>query len=94
VPENGSRYYAVLPRHGVPAELHLHERGKHGFGIRGAQGSPVGNWPEVAWAWLGASGFLTRPGAERSHFAGKASRFRERALSRSAVPRAPRWPCC
>jgi acetyl esterase/lipase len=61
VPENGLRYYAALRRHGVPAELHPYERGKHGFGIRGAQGLPVGNWPEVAWAWLEASGFLPPP---------------------------------
>jgi len=62
VPENSLRYHAALQRHGVPAELHIFARGKHGFGIRGAQGLPVGNWPEVAWAWLGASGFLPAPG--------------------------------
>jgi acetyl esterase/lipase len=61
LPENGLRYYASLHRNGVPAELHIFARGKHGFGIRGAQGLPVGNWPEVAWAWLVASGFLPAP---------------------------------
>jgi len=58
VPDNSLRYYSALQRRGVPAELHIFARGKHGFGIRGAQGWPVGNWPEVAWAWLAAAGFL------------------------------------
>jgi len=62
IPENSLRYYAALHRHGVPAEMHIFARGKHGFGIRGAQGLPVGNWPEIAWAWLTASGFLPAPG--------------------------------
>ena len=62
IPENSLRYYSALHRHGVPAELHIFARGKHGFGIRGAQGLPVGNWPETAWAWLLASGFLPAPG--------------------------------
>lgn len=57
-PENSLRYYSALHRKGVPAELHIYGRGKHGFGIRLAQGLPVGSWPEVAWTWLAASGFL------------------------------------
>jgi acetyl esterase/lipase len=56
-PDNGLRYYSALHRNGVTAELHIFARGKHGFGIRGAQGLPVGNWPEVAWTWLRAGGF-------------------------------------
>ena len=62
LPENSLRYYSALQRHGVPAELHIFAHGKHGFGIRGAQGLAVGNWPDVAWAWLAASGFLPAPG--------------------------------
>jgi acetyl esterase/lipase len=62
LPENGLRYYSALHRNGVPAELHVFARGKHGFGIRGAQGLPVGNWPELAWTWLLASGVVPAPG--------------------------------
>jgi acetyl esterase/lipase len=61
VPENSLRYYSALHRNGVPAELHIFGSGKHGFGIRLAQGLPVGNWPEVARAWLAASRFLPTP---------------------------------
>ncbi len=57
LPENSLRYHAALQRHHVPAELHIFARGGHGFGIRGAQGLPVGNWPELARGWLAASGF-------------------------------------
>lgn len=56
VPENSLRYYAALRRHDVPAELHVFAKGGHGFGIRLAQGLPVGNWPELARTWLAASG--------------------------------------
>lgn len=62
LPEHSLRYYSALHRNGVPAELHIFARGKHGFGIRGAQGLPIGNWPDVAWTWLGASGFVAAPG--------------------------------
>lgn len=58
LPENGLRYYSALHRSGVSAELHVFARGKHGFGIRLAQGLPVGSWPEVARTWLEASGLL------------------------------------
>jgi acetyl esterase/lipase len=60
-PENSLRYYSALHRSGVPVDLHIYARGKHGFGIRLAQDLPVGNWPEVAWTWLSASGFLPAP---------------------------------
>jgi hypothetical protein len=52
------RYYRALHQMRVPAELHVFSQGKHGFGIRGARGLPIGNWPELAWSWLTASGFV------------------------------------
>lgn len=61
VPDNSVRYYSALQRNGVPAELHVFTRGGHGFGIRLAQGLPIGNWPELAWTWLVASGFVPAP---------------------------------
>ena len=61
VPANSLRYYEALHRLSVPVELHIYARGKHGFGIRGARGLPVAAWPDVAWSWLSASGFLASP---------------------------------
>lgn len=59
-PENSIRYYEALHRAGVPAELHIFFQGEHGFGIRAAQGMPVAAWPEIAWKWLAATGFVPK----------------------------------
>lgn len=40
-----------------PAELHIYERGQHGFGMR-AQGLPVDAWPAALEKWLKAQGLL------------------------------------
>jgi acetyl esterase/lipase len=58
LPENSIRYYQALKRAGVPAELHIFAHGGHGFGIRKAAGLPVGNWPNLAWAWMLANGIV------------------------------------
>jgi acetyl esterase/lipase len=60
VPEHSLRYYRALHQAGVSAELHIYAAGKHGFGIRGAAGLPIGRWPEVAWSWLRSSGLMPR----------------------------------
>jgi len=50
--ENSLAMYSALRRAGVPVEMHLFERGKHGFGIRDAQGLPVAIWPELMMNWI------------------------------------------
>jgi acetyl esterase/lipase len=42
---------------GRPAELHLYEKGGHGFGFR-PHHLPVDRWPDAFQAWLGAHGYL------------------------------------
>jgi acetyl esterase/lipase len=76
LPANSLRYYEALQRNGVAAELHIFAQGKHGFGIRGAKGLPAGNWPELAWGWLRASGFL--PAAVRGAQLDRAADFEPR----------------
>jgi acetyl esterase/lipase len=45
----------------VPAELHVYERGGHGYGLRRREHSPgTGDWPARLIDWLGGRGF-TRP---------------------------------
>ncbi|MGE5561834.1 MAG: alpha/beta hydrolase [Bacillota bacterium] len=42
-----------------PAELHLYQKGGHGFGFR-AHGLPVDRWPDVLQAWLRSHHYLQR----------------------------------
>jgi dipeptidyl aminopeptidase/acylaminoacyl peptidase len=44
---------------GLPAELHIYERGGHGFGFR-RHHLPVDAWPASLEAWLAAHGYLLR----------------------------------
>jgi acetyl esterase/lipase len=47
-----------------PVELHIYEKGNHGFGMR-PQGLPVDHWPAAFEAWLKAHGFLPAPAPAR-----------------------------
>jgi len=56
-PENSVLLYIAFRRVGVPAELHLYERGGHGFAL--AEGNPsVGDWTERCLAWMRGRGLL------------------------------------
>lgn len=44
-------YYAELRRAGVQAELHIFQKGGHGYGMRDT-GSPVNGWPSLMADWL------------------------------------------
>jgi len=50
-PENSLRLYSALIKHNIAAELHLYERGKHGFGL-GKNKGPVSSWTIHCEAWL------------------------------------------
>ncbi|MCJ2180236.1 alpha/beta hydrolase [Novosphingobium album (ex Hu et al. 2023)] len=45
---------------GKQAELHVYEKGGHGFGL-GNKDMPVGKWPEAFAAWMVDHGFLPAP---------------------------------
>jgi len=54
--ENSLRFAEALRKMGVPFELHVYERGKHGFGL--APDDPIlSTWPSRAAAWLHLQGF-------------------------------------
>lgn len=55
--DNALRFYAALRRHGVIGELHVFERGGHGFAIRLATG-PARQWTTLCEAWLRLHGWL------------------------------------
>lgn len=58
--ENSLLLYSALRRAGVPAELHLYERGPHGFGTATGLG-PTSEWPSRLEEWMRAHGWLGRP---------------------------------
>jgi pimeloyl-ACP methyl ester carboxylesterase len=60
--ENSVAFYLAMRAAGVPAELHVYERGEHGFGL--ARKDPVlSTWPDRLRGWLEVRGIL-RPVTE------------------------------
>jgi acetyl esterase/lipase len=51
--------FLKLKQAGVPSELHVYDRGGHGYGLRPTD-APVTSWPERAEGWMRASGWLTK----------------------------------
>jgi acetyl esterase/lipase len=59
--ENSVSFYLALHKAGVPAELHIFEKGPHGVGL--ALSDPVlGEWPKLLTNWMRSRGLLERPG--------------------------------
>jgi acetyl esterase/lipase len=57
LPENSVAFYSALRKSGVPAELHIYEKGVHGVGL--AKTVPGTNsWPERCREWMQAHGWL------------------------------------
>ncbi len=50
-------YYAQLQRHGVAGELHIYNRGGHGYGLRPSPHQAT-TWPDRCAAWMQANGWL------------------------------------
>ena len=63
VPENAIRFYVALKKAGVPAELHIYEKGRHGVGLgkdpkwTGGEAS-IASWPDRLTDWLKSRGLL------------------------------------
>jgi len=57
VPENSVQFYLALRRHGVPAALHIYERGGHGFSTGEGRGAVAG-WRATCRAWMEDRGLL------------------------------------
>jgi acetyl esterase/lipase len=56
--ENSVLFYLALRKAGVPAEIHIYERGRHGVGL--ARTDPVlSTWSARLSDWLGVRGLLT-----------------------------------
>ena len=55
--ENAQSFYTALRQVGVPAELHLYEKGPHGFSMHPDLG-PTSQWPQRAEEWMRSHGWL------------------------------------
>lgn len=59
-PENSILFYMALRKAGVPAEMHIYEKGPHGFGMRSTD--PVLKaWTDRCIDWLKTRGLMSRP---------------------------------
>jgi len=58
-PENSVAFYLALRKAGVPAELHIFEKGPHGVGLD-LDDPLAGEWPALLKNWLRARGLLTK----------------------------------
>lgn len=62
--ENTLMFVSALRKAGVPFELHLYERGPHGFGLGVREGKPadpiLSTWPAHAADWLRVHGFAAK----------------------------------
>jgi acetyl esterase/lipase len=58
--ENSVNFYLALHKAGVPAELHVFQKGPHGVGLD--LGDPtLAEWPVLLANWLRERGLLTKP---------------------------------
>jgi acetyl esterase/lipase len=49
--ENSLLMFAALRKAGVRSELHVFDRGGHGFGMRGIAGKDAAAWPQLVATW-------------------------------------------
>jgi len=57
--ENSLLFYDALRRFRIDAEMHLFEKGPHGFGTRRDLG-PTSDWPKRWEEWMRSHGWLER----------------------------------
>lgn len=58
LPDDSARIYAAWRKAGVPAELHIYERGGHGFDLK-PKGTTSDHWLDEFMWWMQARGLMT-----------------------------------
>ena len=58
-PQNSVAFYLALKNAGVPAELHIYERGAHGVGLAPAD-RELSTWPDRLLGWMRTRGLLDK----------------------------------
>lgn len=56
-PVEAAMLYLEYKKRDLPAELHIHTKGGHGFGMRPA-GHPINAWPQRCAEWMQSLGYL------------------------------------
>ena len=56
--ENSLMFFEALRKSGVPAALHVYERGGHGFGMWPQRGFAAADWPGRCEGWMAGRGLL------------------------------------
>ncbi len=54
---NSIGYFQALVKNKIPAELHVYQKGGHGYGLAKGHGTESG-WPDACRAWLNQMGLL------------------------------------
>jgi acetyl esterase/lipase len=54
--QNSILYFQALRKNSIPAELHIYEKGGHGFGLAPNRGTES-NWPAACEKWMKAHGW-------------------------------------
>jgi dipeptidyl aminopeptidase/acylaminoacyl peptidase len=52
---NSIRYFEGLQKNSIPTELHIFQKGGHGYGLS-PKGGTESSWPELCLKWLKAMG--------------------------------------
>ena len=61
--ENSIYFYLALRKAKVPAEMHIYQKGSHGFGL-GKKHSAVSSWPPRCADWMRGLGLLDKQSSE------------------------------
>jgi acetyl esterase/lipase len=57
-PENSIRYFEACRKQHIPAEIHIFEKGGHGYALKKRGLGPVESWPSLMEAWLRERGLM------------------------------------
>jgi dipeptidyl aminopeptidase/acylaminoacyl peptidase len=61
--ENSIYFYLALRKAKVPAEMHIYQKGRHGFGL-GQNHGAVSSWPLRCADWMRGMGLLDKKSSE------------------------------
>ncbi len=56
--ENSVQLFLAARKNKTPAELHVFEKGGHGYGLRPVKDQPVTAWPKLCEEWMKKHGFV------------------------------------